>query len=111
MKNRRVGFSLPAVDSVLILLLFSCLSLSCRSTGGNVHLRSIPPEVEVVDLEDNTLLGITPCDSSWGGTGKKPKLITVRFQKPGYRDRIMTFTDTGKQMTVEIEMKEDMDED
>ncbi len=96
---------------ILILLLSSPLFLSCRNTGGNIQLRSFPPGSEVVDLGDNTLLGITPCDSSFGGTKQKPRLITVRFQKVGYRDRIITFTDTGRRQAVAIEMKEEKDED
>ncbi len=111
MKKFCTGKSISAVHIVLLLLLLSGMPAACRSTKGNVILKSIPPGAEVVDLGDNTLLGITPCDTAPGGTRRKPKLVTVRFQKHGYQDRLMTFTDTGKPQAVEIEMKEDQDED
>lgn len=106
----RSGCRFTVAYLVLILLLLSGLSAACRGTGKNILLKSTPQGAEVVDLQDNTLLGITPCDSAPGGTRQKPRLVTVRFQKPGYRDRVITFTDTGKPQTVEIEMKEDQDE-
>ena len=83
------------------------LLIGCSGSISNVHLKSIPPEVEVVDLGDNTLLGMTPIDRSWGGEEDEPKLITVRFQKIGYRDRIETFSDKGDEITVKVEMEKE----
>jgi hypothetical protein len=89
----------------LLILLCALIFFGCASPRGNVHFKSIPSDVEVVDLESNTLLGMTPIDSSWGGKRNKPKLITVRFQKIGYKDRIETFSDKGNEITVEVEME------
>jgi len=82
------------------------LAAGCAS-GPNVHFRSIPSSVEVVDLGNNELLGMTPVDGSWGGKKDKPRLVTVRFQKIGYQDRIETFSDKGKELTIAVEMKEE----
>ena len=92
----------------LVLSLFcGCMLVGCAGSSNTIHLKSIPPEVEVVDLGDNTLLGMTPIDRSWGGEEDEPKLITVRFQKIGYRDRIETFTDKGDEITVKVEMEKE----
>jgi|GEM_PF-5413439 len=97
----RGRFRTGAVLALLCTLMF----FGCAGSRSNVHFKSIPPDVEVVDLESNTLLGMTPIDSSWGGKRNKPKLITVRFQKIGYIDRIETFSDNGSEITIEVEME------
>ena len=93
---------------ILVLLLF-CVGMltGCAGSANNVHLKTIPPAVEVVDLGDNTPLGMTPLDRSWGGDEDEPKLITVRFQKIGYKDRIVTFSDNGDEVKVIIEMEKE----
>lgn len=87
-------FTLPAGWGVLrragaIAGLLLALS-GCASYGG-AYIQSVPPGAEVVNLEDDSMLGRTPVKVWWKGDSGEAKQIHVRFQKPGYRDRITSF--------------------
>jgi len=72
-----------------IAVLLSVVS-GCSSYGA-ARIQSIPAGAEVVNLEDDSLLGTTPVMIHWKNDREESKLITVRFHKPGYEDKVTAF--------------------
>ncbi len=67
------------------------LAISGCSSYGAAKIQSTPPGAEVVNLEDDSLLGTTPVMVHWKNDREESKLITVRFHKPGYNDKVTAF--------------------
>lgn len=67
------------------------LAGGCASHYGAAHIRSVPPGAEVVSLEDDTVLGLTPVKVWWKDASEERKFINVRFTKEGYRDKTTAF--------------------
>ncbi|MCK5360310.1 MAG: hypothetical protein KAJ95_06760 [Gammaproteobacteria bacterium] len=61
------------------------------SSYGAAKIQSLPSGAEVVNLEDDSLLGTTPVMIHWKNDREESKLITVRFHKPGYDDKVTAF--------------------
>ncbi len=75
--------------ALLIPLLL--LTVSGCSSYGAASLLSAPTGAEVVNLEDDSLLGTTPVMVHWKNDREESKLITVRFHKTGYDDKVTAF--------------------
>lgn len=60
-------------------------------TYGTVEFNSMPPGAEVVNLKDDTNLGMTPLQVTWEGEEGKPEYVTVEFTKKGYQNDITSF--------------------
>ena len=75
------------------LLLSCCLLGGCSSgkTYGAVKFVTVPPGAEVVNLKDDTNLGMTPVLVTWEGNEEKAENVTVEFRKPGYKEEITSF--------------------
>lgn len=73
------------------ILACSLLFAGCASYYGAAKIQSHPPGAEVVNLEDDTSMGITPVEIWWKGSTSKPKFVNVRFKKPGYRTKASAF--------------------
>jgi len=73
------------------LLGVAALALAGCVHHGAVHLTSEPTGAEVVSLDDNTVLGVTPVKVWFREPSSKRKYVSVRFQKPGYDDRVTAF--------------------
>jgi len=58
---------------------------------GAANIQSRPPGAEVINLEDDSILGRTPVKVWWTSDSSDPKYINVRFQKPGFRDKVTAF--------------------
>jgi hypothetical protein len=58
---------------------------------GAARINSVPPGAEVVNLADDTVLGVTPVSVWWKEDSDKPKFINIRLQKAGYRDKVTAF--------------------
>jgi hypothetical protein len=67
------------------------LGISGCSSYGAAKIQSLPSGAEVVNLEDDSLLGTTPVMIHWKNDREESKLITVRFHKPGYEDKATAF--------------------
>ena len=80
-KNLRLSI----VTVPLILLLGAC------ANHGAALIETIPEGAEVVNMDDDTLLGIAPVKVWWREGSEKRKFINVRVQKPGYRDKTSSF--------------------
>ena len=74
-------------------LLFPVLvfAISGCSSYGAAKIQSVPSGAEVINLEDDSLLGRTPVIVHWKNDREESKLITVRFQKSGYSDKVTAF--------------------
>ena len=75
----------------LTVALVSVLALAGCVHHGAVHLHSEPSGAEVVSLDDNTVLGVTPVKVWYREPSSRRKYVSVRFQKPGYDDRVTAF--------------------
>jgi hypothetical protein len=103
--NAKLTIAIP----VLLIAISGC------SSYGAAKIQSIPSGAEVVNLEDDSLLGTTPVMIHWKNDREESKLITVRFHKTGYNDKATSFwvnmrhssrADAEKEpQTVKVELK------
>ena len=75
--------------SLIIGIALAAMS-GCASYGA-AQIVSTPSGAEVINLDDGTLLGVTPATVWWKDSSSNRKNITVRFKKPGYRDKVTQF--------------------
>ncbi len=84
----------------LLKLFFNLLTLTalgllagCGQTMyGVAKIESIPQGAEVINLRDDTHLGITPLLVTWeSDNGKPAKLATVELRKTGYVEKSTSF--------------------
>ena len=67
------------------------LAMSGCATYGAARITSQPPGAEVINLEDDSLLGTTPVIVHWKAEREESRLITVKFRKNGYHDKVTAF--------------------
>jgi len=67
------------------------MSLGGCATYGAANIQSVPPGADVINLEDDSVLGQTPVVVWWKGDSGDPRYINVRLQKPGFRDKVTAF--------------------
>ncbi len=84
-----VGKGLFITSSIILLLLTGCASDSLKYGAANIS--STPPGAEVVNLKDDSHLGVTPVKVSFPGTADTAEYVTIQLRKPGYIDRIASF--------------------
>ena len=71
-----------------LVLLTGCGS---KKTYGTVKFQTIPAGAQVVNLKDDTNLGMTPVSVTWEGEDGKPQYVTVELTKKGYQNDITSF--------------------
>lgn len=81
---------------VKLLFIMGCFALlvsGCSSSVnyGSAKVSSTPEGAEVINLEDNTHLGVTPVKVSFAGEANTAKFVTIQVRKPGYIERITSF--------------------
>jgi hypothetical protein len=79
--------SLQLTTALILPFLVGCTS----HHYGAALMKSDPPGAEVVDLSDDSLIGITPVKAWWDTGDDTRKFVNIRFQKEGYRDKTMSF--------------------
>lgn len=89
---------IPLQRVARLVLLFFCLSgmlaqVGCanRKSYGAVKFVTTPPGVEIVNLRDDTSLGISPITVTWESEEGKPEYVTVEMRKTGFREEITSF--------------------
>lgn len=63
----------------------------CATRYGAAMFRSEPDGVEVFDMEDGSVIGVTPVLYRWRSKDANRKFMNVRMQKDGYRDTVKSF--------------------
>ena len=76
--------------SLALFALFTLALAGCAQHGAAM-IRSQPSGAEVVDLDNDTLMGVTPVKVWWKESGAKRKFVNIRLQKEGYRDKTTSF--------------------
>ena len=75
--------------NIIVILTIAIIS-GCAHYGA-ARIVSNPAGAEVINLDDGTLLGTTPTTVWWKDSGGNRKNITVRFKKPGYKEKVTQF--------------------
>ncbi len=75
---------------LLVAALATTVLAGCANHGAAL-IRTQPDGAEVVNLEDDTVLGVTPVKVWWREGAEKRKFVNIRVQKEGYRDKTSSF--------------------
>ena len=76
----------------IILSAIICLALSaCASHYGAARIVSDPPGAEVINLDDGTVIGITPLTYWWKDGSANRQHIPIRLKKAGYYEKVSSF--------------------
>ncbi len=89
---------LAAVTTVVVLA-------GCANHGAAL-IRTQPDGAEVVNLSDDTVLGVTPVKVWWREGTEKRKFVNIRVQKEGYRDKTSSFWVTLRHASKEAALDE-----
>lgn len=89
-----------------VLLLISSLAACSQTMYGVVKIESIPPGAEVINLKDDTHLGMTPLLVTWEGEEDDARHATVELRKIGYMEQITSFWVKMRHKTKEDASKE-----
>jgi len=74
-----------------VLLALGSLTACSQTKYGVVKIDSIPPGAEVINLKDDTHLGMTPLLVTWQSKDEEVKNATVELRKIGYVEEITSF--------------------
>jgi len=75
----------------LLAAVGAVVALSGCATYGAANIQSSPQGAEVVNLEDDSVLGLTPVTVWWKGDSANSRYVNIRLQKPGFRDKVTAF--------------------
>ncbi|MFP7755336.1 hypothetical protein ACLG6S_11920 [Thermodesulfobacteriota bacterium B35] len=89
------------MDKILDIRTLACMAVlllpgvltGCagQKTYGAVKFVTRPAGAEVINLKDDSHLGMTPLLVTWEGEDGKPEYVTVEMLKAGYREEITSF--------------------
>lgn len=82
---------LPKPVTQLLLILSLLFLGGCVSNYGAASFDSTPEGVQVFDMEDGSVIGVTPVQFLWRSNNTKRKYMNVRMHKEGYQDAIKSF--------------------
>lgn len=88
-KNGARALKMLSIGLGLIFMVSGCASSPLKY--GSAKISSRPEGAEVVNLKDDSHLGVTPVKVSFGGEADTAEFITVQLRKVGYIDRITSF--------------------
>lgn len=96
---------MKAAGSLLLLTMLG----GCVTKYGAALITSEPGGAEVVNLGDDSLIGITPVKLLIGEQATARKSINVRLQKEGYRDKTTAFWVTLRHKSREAALADPQD--
>lgn len=67
------------------------LVASCTTHYGAVVFTSEPEGVSLTDLEDGSVIGVTPVKYVWRSRDSQRKYMNVQLHKDGFRDAVKSF--------------------
>ena len=79
---------------LVLILLGGCVG----NKYGSAYIVTNPPGAEVINLDDGTILGVTPLKQVWRDSGKR-KFVNIQLDKAGYKDKATSFWLTLKHRT------------
>ncbi len=79
------------VCTLFVLGILTALAGCGRTQYGTADIQSIPPGAEVINLKDDTHLGVTPLMVTWEEDDDDAVRATVELRKAGYIEEIKTF--------------------
>ena len=80
-----------ATGLMIGLIILFASGCATTDTHGVAKINSIPAGAEVINLDDDTSLGVTPVSVWWQEGDKERKFVNIRFQKKGYIDKTTSF--------------------
>ena len=63
----------------------------CVTNYGAASFSSTPDGVQVYDMEDGSVIGVTPVQFLWRSNNVNRKYMNVRMHKEGYQDAVKSF--------------------
>lgn len=76
----------------LVSIFAICLSLSaCGAHYGAARFVSDPPGAEVINLDDGTVIGVTPVTMYWKDSSGTRQHLPIRLKKGGYYEKVSSF--------------------
>ncbi|MGH1539770.1 MAG: hypothetical protein ACRBHB_05050 [Arenicella sp.] len=73
----------PAI--ILVTVLTGC------SHYGAARINSVPDGAEVINIDDGTVLGVTPTTVWWKDGSSRRQYMSVRLRKDGFYDKVASF--------------------
>lgn len=80
------------------VLMLTVLTGCSGNKYGSAYIVSNPPGAEVINIDDGTILGVTPLKQVWQDEGKR-KFVNIQLDKEGYKDKATSFWLTLKHRT------------
>ncbi len=79
------------ISRVLAFAAIAAVTSGCVTNYGVAAFRSVPDGVQVFDMEDGSVIGVTPVNFKWKSGKVKRKYMNVRMHKDGYEDAVKSF--------------------
>lgn len=79
------------MPKILLAALISLSLSACASHYGAARIVSDPPGAEVINLDDGTVIGVTPLTYWWKDGSGNRQHIPVRLKKAGYYEKVSSF--------------------
>lgn len=76
---------------VLSLCLIALNLGACSAHYGAARITSNPPGAEVIDADDQTIIGVTPVTMWWKEPRDERKQVVLRFRKDKFYPKTMAF--------------------
>ncbi len=74
------------------LLAVALFTLSgCAYHHGAAYIKTDPPGAQVINMDDSSVLGITPVKIWWRESAEQRKFVNILVHKAGYRDKTTSF--------------------
>lgn len=87
---------------VVLLLALGSLTACGQTMYGVAKIESIPSGAEVINLKDDTHLGMTPLLVTWENDDDEAKHVTLELRKIGYVEEITSFWVTMRSKSKEV---------
>ena len=91
-----------SVQRLLLITASAVLLQACASSHyGSARLVSVPEGAEVINIDDGTVIGVTPTTAWWKDSGNKRKHVALRYRKGGYYEKVSSFWLSMRHKTLE----------